>query len=101
MREAIGDEAAERIAVMKKQEMAEAAERLLVGTGWLPPLLRTERPAWLDAPQAEADADAVAEAPEVVELDAADVAEPEAVDLGAVEDGNAVEESESFNVAAE
>ncbi len=101
VQEAVGDEAAERIAALKKQEMAEAAERLLAGTGWLPPLLRTERPAWLDAPQAETDADAVAEAPEVAEPDAADVAEPEAVDLGTAEDGSAVEESETFNVAAE
>ncbi|NSZ50783.1 ParB/RepB/Spo0J family partition protein [Agrobacterium vitis] len=101
VQEAVGDEAAERIAAMKKLEMAEAAERLLADTGWLPPLLRTERPAWLDAPQAEADADAVAEAPEVAEPDAANVVEPEAVDRGTVEDGSAVEESETFNVAAE
>jgi ParB family chromosome partitioning protein len=26
---------------MKKQPMAEAAEQLLAGTGWLPPLMRT------------------------------------------------------------
>ncbi|MGV2019274.1 MULTISPECIES: ParB/RepB/Spo0J family partition protein [Agrobacterium] len=97
VREAAGDETAERLADMKKQAMAEAAEQRLAGTGWLPPLLRTERPAWLDAPQAEA----VAEAPEVAEPDAADAAEPEAVDLGTVEDGSAVEESETFNVAAE
>ena len=32
---------------MKKQEMAEAAEQLLVGTGWLPALMRTPEPAWL------------------------------------------------------
>ena len=47
VREALGDEAAERIADKKKPEMAEAAEQLLAGTGWLPPILRTERPAWL------------------------------------------------------
>lgn len=41
VREGVGDEAAERIADMKKAGMAEAAETLLVGTGWLPPLLRT------------------------------------------------------------
>jgi ParB family chromosome partitioning protein len=89
------DVAAERIAAMKKQAMAEAAEQLLTGTGWLPPLLRTERPAWLDTPQtdAEADADAIAEAPEA--------AEPEAADLAAVEDASAAEDGEAFNVAAE
>ncbi|MDC9813922.1 ParB/RepB/Spo0J family partition protein [Rhizobium binxianense] len=45
VREACGEEAAERIADMKKAPMAEAAEQLLGRTGWLPPLLRTERPA--------------------------------------------------------
>lgn len=48
VRDALGDEAAERIADKKKVEMAEAAEQLLVGTGWLPPVLRTARPAWFD-----------------------------------------------------
>ena len=48
VREALGDEAAERIADKKKVEMAEAAEQLLAGTGWLPPVLRTAHPAWLD-----------------------------------------------------
>lgn len=52
VREAVSDEAAERIAGMKKQPMAEAAEQLVAATGWLPPLLRTERPAWLDEPEA-------------------------------------------------
>ncbi|RVK93199.1 ParB/RepB/Spo0J family partition protein [Sinorhizobium meliloti] len=45
VRDAVGDEAAERIAGMKKQAMAEAAEQLLAETDWLPPLLRTEQPA--------------------------------------------------------
>ena len=40
MREAVSDDAAERMADMKKQPMADAAEQLLVGTGWLPALLR-------------------------------------------------------------
>lgn len=48
VREALGDEVAERIAGMKKQAMAETAEKLLAEGGWLPPLLRTERPVWLD-----------------------------------------------------
>lgn len=55
VREALGDETAERIADMKKQAMAETAEQLLAGTGWLPPALRTEQPAWLaDEPEAHA-----------------------------------------------
>jgi ParB family chromosome partitioning protein len=53
VREAVGDEAAERIAEKKKQEMAEAAEQLLAGTDWLPLLLRTEQPAWLTDAQPE------------------------------------------------
>jgi len=41
VREAVSEEAADRISGMKKPGMAEAAEQLLVGTGWLPALLRT------------------------------------------------------------
>lgn len=44
VREARGDDAAERISGLKKTDMAEAAEELLAGTGWLPPLLRTAQP---------------------------------------------------------
>ncbi|MFZ2159517.1 MAG: ParB N-terminal domain-containing protein [Bradyrhizobium sp.] len=51
VREGVSEEAAERMADMKKQDMAEAAEQLLVGTGWLPALMRT-RPA--EQPQADA-----------------------------------------------
>ncbi len=36
-------EAAERLAGLKKAEMAQAAEEALAGKGWLPPLLRTAR----------------------------------------------------------
>ena len=39
--EAKGENAAERIAGLKKAEMVTAAEDLLVGTGWLPESLRT------------------------------------------------------------
>ncbi len=53
VREAVSDEAANRIATMKKQPMAEAAEQLLVATGWLPTLLRIERSAWLEDEQSE------------------------------------------------
>lgn len=45
VREGVSEEAAHRIAGMKKQAMAEAAEQLLAGTGWLPALLRTPEPA--------------------------------------------------------
>ena len=42
------------MADMKKQDMAEAAEQLLVATGWLPALMRTPEPAWLTKQQPEA-----------------------------------------------
>ncbi|RVC05483.1 chromosome partitioning protein ParB, partial [Mesorhizobium sp. M7A.F.Ca.AU.001.01.1.1] len=45
VREAASEDAAERLSDLKKQPMAEAAEQLLAGTGWLPALLRTEQPA--------------------------------------------------------
>jgi ParB family chromosome partitioning protein len=41
VRERASDQAAQNIASMKKQAMAEAAEAALVGKGWLPALLRT------------------------------------------------------------
>ena len=41
VREVRGEIAAERIASLRKPEMAEAAEQLLAGTGWLPAPLRT------------------------------------------------------------
>ena len=40
----MSDEAAERMADMKKLDMAEAAEQLLAPTDWLPALLRTAKP---------------------------------------------------------
>lgn len=39
--EAVSSSEAERIAGLRKADMAEAAELLVAGTGWLPPLLRT------------------------------------------------------------
>lgn len=53
VREAVSDEAADRIAGMKKQAMAEATEQLLAGTGWLPPPMRTARPASWAASQTD------------------------------------------------
>ena len=56
VREAVSDAAAERIAGLKKTDMAEAAEQLLAGTGWLPAVMRTARPAGLDEQQQDGDA---------------------------------------------
>ncbi len=63
VREAVSHEAADRIASLKKQPMAKAAEQLLAGIGWLPPLMRTAQPAALAAPQADAESVAAADAP--------------------------------------
>ena len=41
VREAKGEDAAQRIEQLKKAEMAAEAEQLLIGTGWLPEVLRT------------------------------------------------------------
>ena len=56
VREASSIEAAERMADMKKQDMAEAAEQLLVGTGWLPALMRTPPVAQEHTEKPQADA---------------------------------------------
>ena len=56
VRDAVSEEAADRMADMKKQDMAEAAEQLLVGTGWLPVLMRTSRSAQEPAEPKQVDA---------------------------------------------
>ena len=55
VREAVGIEAADRMADMKKQDMAEAAEQLVIATGWLPVLMRTPRTAQECTEQPQAD----------------------------------------------
>ena len=55
VREAVSIEAAERMADMKKQDMAEAAEQLVIATGWLPALMRTPGAAQERAEQPQAD----------------------------------------------
>lgn len=57
--EAVSAEAATRLADMKKQPMAEAAEQLVVGTGWLPPVLRTDS-SRSDAPGCELQPEQIA-----------------------------------------
>ena len=39
--EAVSEDAARRISAAKKADMADAAEQLIAGTGWLPEPLRT------------------------------------------------------------
>ena len=90
VREAVSDEAADRIASMKKQAMAEAAEQLLAATGWLPPLMRTAQPVALVAPQPDTEP--------VVGV--SEAAEPDAANLAVDHDG-AAEDGEGFPEAAE
>lgn len=96
VREAISDEAANLITDKKKPEMAEAAEQSLAGTGWLPALMRTARPAGLDsddaAPKPEPQPGGEPERPDEP---APDAVEPEPIPEPAEPDG------EDFNVAAE
>ncbi|MDC7812790.1 ParB/RepB/Spo0J family partition protein [Sphingomonas koreensis] len=60
----VSEDAARRIADMKKQDMAQAAEQLLAGTGWLPAILRT--------PEAEAEQPCDADAPDAIAEDGED-----------------------------
>ncbi len=57
VREAVSDDAAERLTTLKKQAMAEAAEQLVAGTGWLPALLRAPAGSADQATEAEPDAE--------------------------------------------
>ncbi|MBZ9803394.1 ParB/RepB/Spo0J family partition protein [Mesorhizobium sp. ES1-6] len=95
--EAVGGEAAERLAALKKQPMAEAAEQLLAGTGWVPALLRTMKPATVAGqPYVEAG-DAVAD-----EASAADQVSLSDTHAAYSEgDGASKAAGEGFDVAAE
>ena len=70
VREAKGDDAAERITGLKKPEMVTAAQDLLHGTGWLPEPLRTPGD---DATAFEADEPVAAETSADSPIDAADM----------------------------
>lgn len=74
VREAKGARAADRIAHMKKGEMAEAAEGLLADTGWVPEPLRTPGQAFRvpDEPEADGEAQTAAEGGEPA-IDAEDI----------------------------
>jgi ParB family chromosome partitioning protein len=56
VREGVSIDAADRMAHMKKQDMAEAAEQLLAAIGWLPALMRTPRAVQgpIESPQPDA-----------------------------------------------
>jgi ParB family chromosome partitioning protein len=68
VREATGAEAADRIATLKKGEMAEKAQGLLAGSGWLPEPLRTPGLVFGPMPGTE-ETDSIAEEAEQVSGD--------------------------------
>ena len=70
VREARGEAAAQRIDHLKKADMAEEAERLLAGTGWLPALLRTPGLETGEATGDAVDGSGIAASTECVELPA-------------------------------
>jgi ParB family transcriptional regulator, chromosome partitioning protein len=72
--EARGEQATQSIAHLKKGEMAEAAQTLLAGSGWLPEPLRTPRRA-----ASETGEPSVTERPEVVGVETATNGEETAV----------------------
>jgi ParB family chromosome partitioning protein len=59
--EAVSEDAASRIFDMKKPDMAQAAEQLLAGTGWLPVTLRTPEPETKPVAAEQVDTTAVAD----------------------------------------
>ena len=84
--EGVSEDAARRIADMKKPDMAQAAEQLLAGTGWLPNVLRTskaeaEQPATVEV-EAE-DAEAVQQPAEVEATEPQDAGEEDAYAVAA------------------
>ena len=83
--EGVSEDAARRIVDMKKPDMAQAAEQLLAGTGWLPAILRTPEPGADQSAPVEAEDGGIVEQP----------SEAESPDTGA-QDGEA-----SYAVAAE
>jgi len=81
VREAKGEDAADRIASLKKAEMVTAAEDLLSGTGWLPDPLRTPLLPDEDAPEIELVDEADGDGNEASEED------PDASEAQTAEDG--------------
>jgi ParB family chromosome partitioning protein len=97
VREAKGAEAAERIATFKKGEMADKAQELLAGSGWLPEPLRTPGQVFGAAPDAAVTDSAAVEAEQVSGND-----EPSTDDADQVEpDADALADEEAWPAAAE
>jgi ParB family transcriptional regulator, chromosome partitioning protein len=95
VREAVTSEAADRIAPMKKADMADAAEQLVAQTGWLPPQMRTAKPE-ADPAQTEAVEPVATEGSELA------IAEPvDAADEAEAPDTEAEDAEDIYAVAAE
>ena len=103
--EAVSVEAAERILPMKKADMADAAEQLVAGTGWLPVLLRAPEgePEAVEAEDFAADAQpSEAEAPDTEAQDGTDaVAQPTGIEADAIAPEPEDEGQPHYAVAAE
>ncbi|ALR19648.1 MULTISPECIES: ParB/RepB/Spo0J family partition protein [Sphingobium] len=76
--EGVSEDAARRIADMKKPDMAQAAEQLLVGTGWLPAILRTPEPEAEQPAPDEAEDAGIVEQPSEMEAPDTETEESEA-----------------------
>lgn len=98
VRDAASEDALDRLSTLKKQPMAEAAEQLLAGTGWLPAILRTEEPVVFGKRQDEEGADARSGNDVEIEPEAS---EPDAANAALADGGALAPEGERFNVAAE
>ncbi len=96
VREAKGEDAADRIAGLKKAEMVTAAEDLLVGTGWLPEPLRTPPLPEEDAPEIELvdEADGVGDEASEDDTDASEAQSAEDGGEPAIEDSDPMEEDD-------
>ncbi len=76
--EGVSEDAARRIADMKKPDMAQAAEQLLAGTGWLPVALRTSPPEAEPSAPVEAEETGSVEQPSAAEAPDAEAEDGEA-----------------------
>ncbi|MEM7730540.1 MAG: DNA-binding protein, partial [Pseudomonadota bacterium] len=109
VREAKGDDAADRIAGLKKAEMVTTAEDLLSGTGWLPEPLRTPPLLEEEAPEIElvdeadrVNDDASDDDPDASEAQSAeDGGEPAIGDSNPSEEDDPVATDEATQTAAE
>lgn len=96
VREACGEEAADRLAGLKKDDMAVEAARLVEGTGWLPRPLRTAPLVVGSASEADGDAP-IAGVVQSAEIDGETAMEPQ----GQVADDADGQAAEPHAVAAE